>query len=275
MAFLDETGVTTLTSDIKTLTDTTYPANAAIINAYSSSSSYVIGDYCIYNGLFYKCNTAISSGESWTPSHWTQTNVATELASLKVEITDRYGVVISDTEPTDPEVNGWLNTGETSTESIPQINDSQTSSVDTYSSSKIDSTYLSYDSVQNLTSAQQEQVTSNMGFIRDVENTNKYCKFPDGTMIQWGYYEQKSGTTSSYSPIYIQGITITFPTSFIDTSYAMFGSARWGTGAELPIGVIENNYVNQTTIRVWDIVSRTSTTSNFWKIRWMAIGRWK
>lgn len=203
--------------------------------------------------------------------------LAADMSAIEtgIGLDERYGVVISDTEPTNPDVNGWINPSDVVVESIPQIDDSQTSYYDTYSSAKIDSSYLSYDSIQNLTSAQQEQVTSNMGFSRDVANTDKYCKFPDGTMIQWGYKELKSGTTSNYSPLYLQGATITFPTSFMNTDYAVFGSARWGTGAELPFGAIENTAVGSTTVRLWDIVSRTSTSTSYWRIRWMAIGRWK
>lgn len=90
MAFLDETGVTTLTSDIKALTDATYPTNAAIVDGYSSSSAYAVGDFCIHGGLFYKCNTAIASGgEAWTAEHWTQTNITSEWGTKMVVLS--YG----------------------------------------------------------------------------------------------------------------------------------------------------------------------------------------
>lgn len=79
---LDEDGVILLSADIKTLSDATYPANAAMASAYSSSSAYSIGDYCLYGGLLYKCNTTIASGgETWTTAHWIQVNVANELQS--------------------------------------------------------------------------------------------------------------------------------------------------------------------------------------------------
>lgn len=80
---LDETGVRQFASDIKTLADATYPANNAIASAYDASSSYIVGEYCLRNGLFYKCNTAIgSSGEAWTAAHWDQVDVATELVLM-------------------------------------------------------------------------------------------------------------------------------------------------------------------------------------------------
>ena len=46
--------------------------NISELNAYSSSDTYSEGDYVYYNKLIYKCTTAISTAEEWTPSHWTQ-----------------------------------------------------------------------------------------------------------------------------------------------------------------------------------------------------------
>ena len=81
---LDEDGAILLTSNIKTLADATYPANSAVATGYNSSISYTTDDYCLNNGLLYKCNTAIpTGGESWTPAHWDQVNIGTELTYLK------------------------------------------------------------------------------------------------------------------------------------------------------------------------------------------------
>lgn len=54
---------------------------------YSSTSTYNIGDYVLYNNnstsyKLYKCNTTISAGESWTPAHWTQTTIMNEIKQL-------------------------------------------------------------------------------------------------------------------------------------------------------------------------------------------------
>ena len=78
---LDEDGAILLTSNIKTLADATYPANAAVASPYDSSISYIVGSYCLHNGLLYKCNTDIPvGGEVWTAAHWTQVNLGNELA---------------------------------------------------------------------------------------------------------------------------------------------------------------------------------------------------
>lgn len=49
-------------------------------DAYSSSNTYAVGDLCILGNLLYKCNTAITTPEAWTPAHWTATTVKVELA---------------------------------------------------------------------------------------------------------------------------------------------------------------------------------------------------
>ena len=79
---LDEDGVVLLAADIKTLSDATYPSNAAIASVYDATAAYSVGDYCLRNGLLYKCNTAISSGgEAWNSAHWTQTKVSDEFGA--------------------------------------------------------------------------------------------------------------------------------------------------------------------------------------------------
>jgi len=52
-----------------------------IASVYNSSATYSIGDYVLYNGVLYVCNTDISTAEQWTAAHWTQTTVMTELTS--------------------------------------------------------------------------------------------------------------------------------------------------------------------------------------------------
>ena len=93
MSFLDSTGVATLTADIKSITDATYPANAAIATEYDSTASYSVGDCCMHGGLLYVCSTAIASGgETWNSSHWTQVN-ATSLCLPYVSSSDNGKVL--------------------------------------------------------------------------------------------------------------------------------------------------------------------------------------
>ena len=50
-------------------------------DAYSSSRTYAVGDLCILGNLLYKCNTAITTPEAWTPAHWVATTIADEIAA--------------------------------------------------------------------------------------------------------------------------------------------------------------------------------------------------
>lgn len=53
---------------------------ANLAPTYSSAATYALGDFCIYDGVMYKCTTAITSPENWTASHWTQTSAGVALA---------------------------------------------------------------------------------------------------------------------------------------------------------------------------------------------------
>lgn len=50
-----------------------------ITDAYSSSSTYAVGDYCIYENTLYKCTTAIATAENWNSAHWTAVTVTDEI----------------------------------------------------------------------------------------------------------------------------------------------------------------------------------------------------
>jgi len=41
-------------------------------DVYSASSTYSKGDHVLYGGVEYVCTTAITSPETWNPSHWTR-----------------------------------------------------------------------------------------------------------------------------------------------------------------------------------------------------------
>ena len=53
---------------------------------YSSSKTYVVGEYCIYNGSLYRCTTAITTAESWTAAHWTSAVLGDDVSDLKSAI---------------------------------------------------------------------------------------------------------------------------------------------------------------------------------------------
>ena len=49
---------------------------------YSTSATYNVGDYVIYNGSLYRCNTAITTGEAWTAAHWTAAVLSADVANI-------------------------------------------------------------------------------------------------------------------------------------------------------------------------------------------------
>lgn len=60
--------------------DTSRAAATDLAPAYSTSSAYAVGAYCVKDGVLYECNTAISSGgEAWNSAHWDAVNITSEL----------------------------------------------------------------------------------------------------------------------------------------------------------------------------------------------------
>ena len=50
---------------------------------YDSTSTYSVGEYCIYDGQLYRCTTEITTAEAWTAAHWTAVTVTGEVTGLK------------------------------------------------------------------------------------------------------------------------------------------------------------------------------------------------
>ena len=60
-----------------------------IASDYSSASPYAVGQICMHDGDLYQCNTAITSGESWNASHWTQITVGIALYNKVDKVTGK------------------------------------------------------------------------------------------------------------------------------------------------------------------------------------------
>lgn len=79
----NDTRLTTAEGEIDTAQTDINNAEAVIGNetdTYSASSTYALGSLVIYEGLLYKCTTAITVAEAWTIAHWTQVSL-TSLAN--------------------------------------------------------------------------------------------------------------------------------------------------------------------------------------------------
>ena len=60
---------------------------------YSNQNTYNIGDLCTYESQMYRCSTAIENAENWNASHWTATDVWTEIKQSDWVIPEMYGAV--------------------------------------------------------------------------------------------------------------------------------------------------------------------------------------
>ena len=60
---------------------------AAVAPTYSNTALYSVGSYVWYDGDLYRCNTAITTAESWTAAHWTAAVLGDDVADLKSSIT--------------------------------------------------------------------------------------------------------------------------------------------------------------------------------------------
>lgn len=58
-----------------------------IANEYNSSSTYDEGDFVIYEGVLYKCTTAITVAEAWNSAHWTSTLVVDNFGAGGASVT--------------------------------------------------------------------------------------------------------------------------------------------------------------------------------------------
>ncbi len=53
-----------------------------VASKYNPSSTYTVGQYCIYNDLMWKCTTAIETSENWEPNHWQQVSAGSEITNV-------------------------------------------------------------------------------------------------------------------------------------------------------------------------------------------------
>ena len=97
-------------ADVQEALNNVGAALSYIADEYSTSSTYAIGDYVIYDGYLYRCITAINSGESWTSGHWTAVSITSELEDFADDV-----IKVSATQPTDHFNKIWV---DTSTEEI-------------------------------------------------------------------------------------------------------------------------------------------------------------
>ena len=80
--------LSTINGNISSLNNTKLN-KTVVTDVYSISSTYAVGDYCIYENTLYKCTTAITTAEAWNSAHWTAVNISDELESIKGELSNK------------------------------------------------------------------------------------------------------------------------------------------------------------------------------------------
>ena len=70
---------------------------AAIAPTYSNTALYAVGSYAWYDGVLYKCTTAITTAELWTAAHWTAATLGNDVSDLK-SVFDEFETQVSDSE---------------------------------------------------------------------------------------------------------------------------------------------------------------------------------
>ena len=73
---------------------TIYLSTPSITGSFSDATNYTVGDYVYYENNLYKCTTDHTAG-AWDASHFTQTTVASEIASINNIFTTRVATIPS------------------------------------------------------------------------------------------------------------------------------------------------------------------------------------
>lgn len=66
---------------------------------FSSSTTYAVGDFCIYNNVLYKCTTAINTAGEWDASKWEITTIANEIATQNSNLIRQYNQLAKISSP--------------------------------------------------------------------------------------------------------------------------------------------------------------------------------
>ena len=110
---LVSTAITNAQSDAtRALNELPFKATAAAIApAFSTSSTYAVGDYVTHEGLLYKCTTAVSTAGAWNSTKW---SAVSAMGEMPAPITVDSSMSSSSTNPVQNKVVnaakiGWAN----------------------------------------------------------------------------------------------------------------------------------------------------------------------
>lgn len=61
---------------------------------YDPTHSYLVDNYVMKDGTFYRCITEIQNGEEWNPLHWAEVTVANELGDHRIKLNTLGDIVV-------------------------------------------------------------------------------------------------------------------------------------------------------------------------------------
>lgn len=80
------TFLTQLKTYVKTIIGGINEVHDTLAEEYDDTSTYSMGDFCLYHGVLYKANTNISAAEAFNPAHWDATVIGNELGGSAIAL---------------------------------------------------------------------------------------------------------------------------------------------------------------------------------------------
>lgn len=85
---IDLADVEDLNDNFEVIDEIMHNAQISIAEAYDSTQTYDVDDVVMYDGLLYKCITAISVAEAWDSTKWERTTAATSGGGGNANVTE-------------------------------------------------------------------------------------------------------------------------------------------------------------------------------------------
>ena len=177
-----------------------------ITDEYDATSTYAIGDMVIHENALYVCSTAITTAEAWNSAHWTLTDIATAIGTVKTAIPTKTSDLQNDS-------------------GFAQIDDTEESASKTYSSEKIESIVEGKADESEVVELSEQVDSAVKKTITDKVITTRYVrtdlttgiKQPSGTVV--------TSSSSGYTPIFpvTAGETITCKKYYLNSSGELKG----------------------------------------------------
>ena len=203
------TGYTVTSAGIKAAIDAAGGGGVSpdvITDEYDATSTYAIGDMVIHENALYVCSTAITTAEAWNSAHWTLTDIATAIGTVKTAIPTKTSDLQNDS-------------------GFAQIDDTEESASKTYSSEKIESIVEGKADESEVVELSEQVDSAVKKTITDKVITTRYVrtdlttgiKQPSGTVV--------TSSSSGYTPIFpvTAGETITCKKYYLNSSGELKG----------------------------------------------------